>query len=106
MAATGASRWPPFPGEGPVIFVAVGTQLPFDRLVRAGDSWAGAGEAPIESFAQIGDGSYQPRHLEWAPYLPEAAFPAKATAPSLIVSHARIGNLRLGRPFRKPIVLM
>jgi len=89
-----------------VIFVTVGTQLPFDRLVQAVDSWAGASEAPNPSFAQIGDGTYQPRHLEWARYLSEDTFRAKMMEASLIVSHAGIGNLLLALQFRKPIVVM
>jgi UDP-N-acetylglucosamine transferase subunit ALG13 len=89
-----------------VIFVTVGTQLPFDRLVRAVDQWAAAGNAGAASFAQIGDGGYQPRHLEWTRYLPEAAFRAKVAAARLIVSHAGIGNLMLALECRKPIVVM
>src|SRR5947207_15722973 len=106
MEANGGSRRTAVPGEHPVIFVSVGTQLPFDRLVRAVDTWVAASGAPLASFAQIGDGDYQPRHLEWTRYLPEAAFRAKVAAASLIVSHAGIGNLMLALQCRKPIVMM
>ena len=88
-----------------MIFVTVGTQLPFDRLVRTVDAWA-AGAGAAAGFAQIGDGGYRPAHLEWTAYLPEAAFRAKAMAARLIVSHAGIGNLLLALQLCKPIVLM
>ena len=40
-----------------MIFVTVGSQLPFDRLVRAVDDWA-AGNGGAAAFAQIGASSY------------------------------------------------
>jgi exopolysaccharide biosynthesis glucuronosyltransferase PssE len=89
-----------------VIFVTVGTQLPFDRLVQAVDAWAGAGGTAAASFAQIGDGDYRPQHLEWMRYLPEEAFRAKVQEASIIVSHAGIGNLLAALQCRKPIVIM
>ena len=77
-----------------MIFVTVGTQLPFDRLVKAVDAWAG-GNRETAAFAQIGSSAYKPAHMEWAAYLPADAFRRKLEAASLIVSHAGIGNLLL-----------
>ena len=54
----------------------------------------------MTGFAQIGDGVYQPRHLEWDRYLPEDTFRAKMAAARLIVSHAGIGNLLTSDPVR------
>jgi len=49
-----------------VIFVTVGTQLPFDRLIRGVDLWA-AEHPDIPVFGQTGtiagDG-YTPKHME------------------------------------------
>ena len=88
-----------------MIFVTVGTQLPFDRLVKAVDAWAGAhGEAG--AFAQIGSSAYKPAHMEWAPYLPVEMFRRKLEAASLVVSHAGVGNLLLALQAQKPIVMM
>lgn len=42
-----------------MIFVAVGTQLPFDRLIRTVDRWAQSSGEP--GVAQIADGTYQPQ---------------------------------------------
>ena len=88
-----------------MIFVTVGTQLPFDRLVRAVDAWAGADGAPA-AFAQIGDGLYRPAHMEWAHYLPADQFRSRVAAASLIVSHAGMGNLLAALAARKPLVVM
>lgn len=89
-----------------MILVTVGTQLPFDRLVRAVDEWAGGGNAARAGFAQIGEGGYRPRHLEWTAYLPEAVFREKMAKADLIVSHAGIGNVLLALQLCKPIVVM
>jgi UDP-N-acetylglucosamine transferase subunit ALG13 len=88
-----------------VIFVTVGTQLPFDRLVRAADAWAGANTASA-IFAQIGDSPYQPAHMQWAQYLPVDAFRRRIEAASVIVSHAGMGNLLAALQARKPIIVM
>src|SRR6185503_6968826 len=86
MAAFGPAGRAALPRERAVIFVTVGTQLPFDRLVKAVDAWAGSsGEAG--AFAQIGSNAYQPAHMEWAPYLPVEMFRRKLEAASLVISH-------------------
>ena len=87
-----------------MIFVTVGTQLPFDRLVRAMDDWVGGGTA--EAFAQIGHGGYRPTHMGWSEFLSAEAFRRKLEAASLVVSHAGMGNLLLALQVRKPIIVM
>jgi UDP-N-acetylglucosamine transferase subunit ALG13 len=88
-----------------VIFVTVGTQLPFDRLVKAVDAWAGEiGAAP--AFAQIGDTEYRPAHMEWAAYLPSPLFRQRLEAASVIVSHAGMGTLLTGLQAQKPLIVM
>ena len=42
-----------------MILVTVGTDLPFDRMVRVVDDWAGeTGRRDV--FAQIGEGGWEP----------------------------------------------
>ena len=88
-----------------MIFVTVGSQLPFDRLVKAVDAWA-AGSGEAAAFAQIGSSVYKPAHMEWAPYLPVDSFRRKLEAASLVVSHAGMGNLLLALQAKKPILVM
>ena len=88
-----------------MIFVTVGTQLPFDRLVRAVDDWAGA-SGVTAVFAQIGDALYRPANLEWAPYLPADEFRRRLAAASLVVSHAGMGNLLAALEAQKPLIVM
>jgi UDP-N-acetylglucosamine transferase subunit ALG13 len=88
-----------------VIFLTVGTQLPFDRLVRAVDQWAGGTGVPAV-FAQIGDGLYRPAHMEWTQYLPVEEFRRRVAAAGLVVSHAGMGNVLAALEAQKPLIVM
>jgi UDP-N-acetylglucosamine transferase subunit ALG13 len=88
-----------------LIFVTVGTELPFDRLVRAMDAWA-AGHPDAEVLAQIGAGRYQPAHLRWVRRLDWAEYAAAIAAAELIVAHAGVGSVVAAAEHGKPIVLL
>ena len=51
-----------------MIFVTVGTQLPFDRMIRVVDEWV-AQTGRRDVFAQIGDASYTPSATQWVRFL-------------------------------------
>jgi hypothetical protein len=51
------------------IFVTVGAQIPFDRLIVAVDAWA-AGRSTVDSlFAQVGEKGVRPAHMAFAELL-------------------------------------
>lgn len=87
-----------------MIFVTVGTQLPFDRLVAAVDRWAAAHAEP--AFAQIGESAFRPRHMEWVRRLSVTDFQLKLREAQLVVSHAGIGVLLAALEARKPLIAM
>ncbi|WP_174296492.1 glycosyltransferase [Sphingomonas bacterium] len=74
------------------VFVTVGSMLPFDRLVQAVDMWAAA-HPLVDTFIQIGDGEYLPRHAPWARRLTPADFGQRVAACDLFVAHAGIGSI-------------
>ncbi len=88
-----------------MIFVTTGTQLPFDRLVRAVDEWA-AEHPDREIFAQIGNGKYQPRHMEFVEKLEPNQYKHYFDKAELVVSHAGMGTIISGLENAKPLVLM
>jgi UDP-N-acetylglucosamine transferase subunit ALG13 len=88
-----------------VIFVAVGTQAPFDRLVRTVDEWA-ARHDRHDVFAQIGRGAPRPSRLEWAESLSAPEFGARAAAAEVVVSHAGMGTILTALELGKPILIM
>jgi len=84
-----------------VIFVTVGHQMPFDRLIRVVDAWAER-EGRADLFGQIGEGAYWPSYFPAAPFLTPAQFQDRLGRSSAIVAHAGTGTiiaaLQLGRP--------
>jgi UDP-N-acetylglucosamine transferase subunit ALG13 len=80
-----------------VIFLTVGHQTPFDRLVKAVDDWAG--EHPeCEVFAQIGDGKYRPRHLR--------EFSREIDKANAVVAHAGTGTIIQVLLAAKPLLVL
>jgi UDP-N-acetylglucosamine transferase subunit ALG13 len=88
-----------------VIFVTVGTQLPFDRLVAAVDAWAGSAPGR-QVFAQVGPTALQPRHIEYAPFVPPEECRERMLAATAIVAHAGMGSILTALEFGKPLVVM
>ena len=91
--------------ERPVIFVTVGGQLPFDRLVRAIDRWVGESER-ADVFAQIGASEYVPDHLEYERFLSPSQFEERLRAASVIVSHAGMGTILTALDHQRPVLVM
>lgn len=88
-----------------MIFVTVGHQMPFDRMVRALDEWAGEHNRN-DIFAQIGDAQYTPRHIEWVRTLTPAEFKQRVQAADAIVAHAGMGSILTALQFGVPILVM
>ncbi len=88
-----------------MILVTIGTMLPFDRLVMAMDKWA-AEHPGEETFAQIGESQYEPRHMKWTRLLPPQEFASTARRADVIVSHAGTGSYFLASEIGKPIVML
>jgi UDP-N-acetylglucosamine transferase subunit ALG13 len=87
-----------------VIFVAVGTQFAFDRLIRYVDEWAT--QHAVAGIAQIAGGEYLPQHLQWERFMTTAIFNQHLQAAELIISHAGMGNIITALESRKPIIVM
>lgn len=88
-----------------MIFVTVGTQLPFDRLIRAVDAWAGrTGRRDI--FAQIGPSKLRPQHIEYRPFISPAEFARHFASAELVIAHAGMGSILSAMSQGKPILVM
>ena len=88
-----------------MIFVTVGTQLPFDRLVGAMDEWA-AQHPGIEVFGQIGPAAVKPRHFKSVDFLPPAEVDACFRRAECIVAHAGMGTILSALVLRRPLIIM
>lgn len=91
-----------------MIFLTVGTILPFDRLTKAVDEWAGL-RSDIEVFGQIGDVSdenYLPQHFRWERRLNNADFKEKIHTSAAVIAHAGIGAIIEALQLGKQIVIL
>ncbi len=88
-----------------MIFVTVGSQMPFDRLIRAMDQWAGE-QSSIDIFAQIGSNGFIPTKFRYAHAVSPQEFSQLASNARLIVAHAGMGSILTALEFGKPLVLM
>ena len=87
------------------VFLTVGTQLPFDRLVRAVDVWAG-GRADVAVLAQVGPARYRPRHLETVRFLDTAECHRRVAHADVVVAHAGMGTVIHAAAAGVPVVVL
>jgi UDP-N-acetylglucosamine transferase subunit ALG13 len=88
-----------------LIFVTVGANTPFDRLVRCVDEWAalrGRGDV----FAQIGRTDYRPGHIRWRAMLTPQEFREALRGASTIVAHAGMGTILSALEAGVPILVL
>jgi UDP-N-acetylglucosamine transferase subunit ALG13 len=88
-----------------VIFVTVGGQLPFDRLVHTVDQWA-ADQHRSNVFAQIGSSQHPPGYVQWQRFLSPPDFQAKARSADVIIAHAGMGSILTALDIGRPIIVM
>ena len=88
-----------------MIFVTVGTQGPFDRLIRIVDSWAQS-RGRTDIYAQIGKSRFKPAHIAATDFMSPADVREKIEAASLIVSHAGMGTIITALELGKPIIVL
>ncbi|HEX8988538.1 MAG TPA: glycosyltransferase [Rhodocyclaceae bacterium] len=84
-----------------MIFVTVGHSMPFDRMVRLVDAWAGK-TGRTDLFAQIGDADYEPANFPSTRFLTPAEYERHLIECDAIIAHAGTGTilqaLYLGKP--------
>jgi UDP-N-acetylglucosamine transferase subunit ALG13 len=88
-----------------MIFVTVGTDSHFDRMVKVVDSWA-AERGRTDVFAQIGEGGWEPRSIPFARLLKPSEFKERFAEARVIVGHAGMGTILSAFHSGKPILVM
>ena len=88
-----------------MIFVTVGHQMPFDRLVKAVDEWAAANDRD-DVFAQIGATDYRPTHIKWAKTCSPDEFEQRMADAEFVIAHAGTGTILAALEHGTPIVVM
>lgn len=86
-----------------MIFVTIGTQIPFDRFIRIVDELAGMSN---ETFVvQALNGDYIPKNFEVLNFIDPDEFNRIVEEARLIISHAGIGSILSALDCAKPIII-
>jgi UDP-N-acetylglucosamine transferase subunit ALG13 len=88
-----------------MMFVTVGTQGQFDRLIRTVDEWAG-GRGRTDVFAQIGPSNFCPKYIRSKQFIDPAEFRYHVELANLVIAHAGMGSIITALELGKPIVVM
>lgn len=89
-----------------MIFVTVGSMFPFDRLIRAVDELVQRGVITDAIEAQIGDGTYEPKHMPFDRFLSKPDYEAKLKRCDAIIAHAGAGTIALALAHHKPLLVL
>ena len=89
-----------------MIFLTVGTQFPFDRLVRAVDDIVGEGLISETVFGQIGENACRPGNFEAVPTMEKADFDKHIKEASAIIGHAGMGTITMALTNKKPLLAL
>jgi UDP-N-acetylglucosamine transferase subunit ALG13 len=88
-----------------MIFVTVGTQGQFDRLIRTVDEWAGL-RGRNDVFAQTGPSDYRPNHIGNRSFISPAEFRRYVESANLVIAHAGMGSIITALELGKRIIVM
>jgi UDP-N-acetylglucosamine transferase subunit ALG13 len=91
-----------------VIFVTVGSDLPFSRLVKQLDLWSRdhPGQPVFAQIGRLGPSDYVPETIEWVEMLTADEFDRRFAEARLIVAHAGMGSIISALASGKPIVIL
>lgn len=84
--------------------MTVGAQMPFPRLVRLVDQWAG--ERGVEVFAQTGDPAFRAQHITAVPWLRPDAFRRHLEGADAVIAHAGMGSILSALELGKRLLVM
>lgn len=91
-----------------MIFLTVGSELVFNRMVKAVDEWA-ADNQTVQIIAQTGksnDSDYRPQNMEVKSVISPAEYTQYCTNADFLIAHAGMGSIITALTTGKPIVIM
>lgn len=87
-----------------MIFLTVGTQLPFDRLIQLVDEYPEISSQQV--VCQNGKGTYVPKNFPAVTDLTLNEYNKIITDCSVIISHAGMGSILTAMKYQKPIIIL
>lgn len=88
-----------------MIFVTVGSDTPFDRLIRTIDRWAFQ-NGRRDVFAQIGRNAWKPQFISFSEMLAPSEFKSHVRAARVVIGHAGMGTILTALQLTKPVLVM
>ena len=88
-----------------MIFVTVGAQMSFDRMIEWVDEWAMA-EGRDDVVAQIGPSDFKPQVIKVLPFMAPPEFRERMASADAIIAHAGMGSILNALELAKPIVVI
>lgn len=89
-----------------MIFLTVGSRYGFDRLVRAVDELVASGVVRDDVVAQIGVGSYEPKHMRFERFIDGPDYDRFVAEADMLIGHAGSGTIQLAIAHDKPLLVM
>jgi UDP-N-acetylglucosamine transferase subunit ALG13 len=89
-----------------MIFLTVGTQFPFDRLVMTVDTLLEKKIVSEPVFGQIGETEYKPKNFEYTVSMEKQFFDDMVGKSNAIISHAGVGTITIAMETGKPLLVM
>ena len=89
-----------------MIFLTVGTQFPFDRLVKSIDGLITQNGFDEEIFSQIGNSKYEPKNFKAVVSLEKQLFDKYMLNASYIISHAGMVTITIAMETNKPLLVL
>lgn len=88
-----------------MIFVTVGSQLPFDRLVEAIDEWASL-NTDVKVIVQAGKSNFVSKYCQIKNYIAPDEWSQLLSDADVIIGHAGMGTIINCIDHNKPLVIM
>ena len=89
-----------------MIFLTVGTQFPFDRLIGAVDQAVAEGIITEDIVAQIGQNARPPQHFSGQASMDKTQFDQAFRQADTIISHAGMGTITQAMDHGKPLLVL
>lgn len=88
-----------------MIFVTVGSQLPFDRLIVAIDEWS-ALNTETKVIVQAGKSNFESKYFQIENYIEPSEWGKLVKNADLVIGHAGMGTILNCIDLKKPLVIM
>lgn len=89
-----------------MILMVCGTQkFQLDRMLLEMDRLIESGAVTEPVFAQTGHSGYEPKHYQWARFVPGEEFEEKIRNCDLLLTHGGVGTILSGKEWGKPVLI-